>query len=86
MSRRDKKLLLESLNETSAYNQDFSDLKEEYLYQSSNEIIIPEKFKYFIKSEYSGYYYKKALFFYVIRFILMLVQLLLFYLWEIVLS
>ena len=80
MGKRDKKLIIESLEEASAYNKDFSKLESDYLFQSSNGIINLEKFQIFITSEYSGYYYRKAIFSYVIRFILMLVQLLLLYL------
>ena len=48
MKSKDKKLVLESLKETSAYNKDFSDLKVEYLSQSSNKIINLQYFKLFI--------------------------------------
>ena len=48
MKGKDKKLVLESLKETSAYNKDFSDLKVEYLSQSSNKIINLQYFKLFI--------------------------------------
>ena len=80
MGKRDKKLIIESLEEASAYNKDFSKLESDYLFQSSNGIINLAKFQIFITSEYPGYYYRKAIFSYVIRFILMSVQLLLLYL------
>ena len=79
MEDKDKILVLESLEEISVYNKDFADLKKEYYFLSMNGIINLGKFKLFIKHLCPGYY-KMAIFYYAIRFILMMAQLLILYL------
>ena len=79
MESNEKKLVLESLKEISVYNKDFALLLYKYLKQSLNTNINLQKFKHFIRFDYSGYY-KKAVFLYVIRFILTLAQILILYL------
>ena len=79
MENKDKKLVLESLEEISVYNKDFASLKEKYLLLSSDGIISLANLKYFIKYLCPGFY-KKAKFYYAIRLILMMAQLLILYL------
>lgn len=68
-----KTKILESLDEASEYNNDLFKLKVEYLSQS-NEIINLSNFQQFIKSQYSRYYYIKAIFFFIIRCIYIISQ------------
>ena len=75
----DKELVIESLKETSLYNNDFSHLLIEYL-KEKNEIINLKNFKSFIKKKNSGYYRKKAIISFIIRFLLILGQLVILYL------
>lgn len=53
---------LESFNDISIYNKDFSHLRFEFLSLKNLRINI-ENFRKFIKTSHSGYYYKKAKFF-----------------------
>jgi len=73
MSKKEKYNAIESLQIISSYNSDFNKLKYEYLNNSTGNINL-EQFKIFIRNVHSGYYFKKAVFFLIIRFLYIIAQ------------
>lgn len=64
-------LALESLDEISNYNKDFTQLKLEY-FSLKGKIANIFNFGEYVKHSHSGYYYKKALFFFALKVILII--------------
>ena len=73
MNIQEKRKLLESLDNSSAINSDFKDLKSQYLCEATDNVNI-EYFKKFIKRAKSGYYYSKAKILFFIRSLLITPQ------------
>ena len=72
-----KKDLMKGLEHISEYNQDFDHLRAEYLLGSQESNF--DNFQDFLRTENSGYYYKKAGLKYIFKVILVLSQLLILY-------
>ena len=66
-------LVIESLEEISNYNADFSQLKEKYLLEYSQNVHL-QKFKDYISIYKSRIYYIKAIFLFIIRLLLTIAQ------------
>ena len=73
LSKKEKSKVIDSLEIISSYNSDFNELKYKYL-NNSTRIINLEQFKIFIRNVHSGYYFKKAVFFLIIRFLYIIAQ------------
>jgi hypothetical protein len=78
MDEENKKLVKKNLEIISLYNKDFYRLKDEYL--SKNPKVNLLDFKNFINSKYNGYYYKKAIFLFIIKCVFLIVQIFILYL------
>ena len=75
LNEANRRLVIESLEEISIYNADFSQLKQKYLLEFSSKVNL-NNFKIYIIRHIYGYYYKKAIFLFIIRFLLIFAQLL----------
>ena len=62
---------LESFDDICNYNKDFAQLRLEYL-SSSNKFANILRFREYVNHSHSGYYYKKALFFFVLKVLLII--------------
>ena len=68
--------VLESFDDICNYNKDFAQLRIEFLSLRFNNFNILH-FREYVKNSHSGYYYKKALIFFILKFILIIAGLLL---------
>ena len=71
----EKKVLMKGLEYISEYNQDFDHLRAEYII-SSTEALNFSNFQYFLQTEKSGFYIKKATLKFIFKILLVLLQLL----------
>ena len=78
MNEENKELSRKSLEIISLYNKDFDQLKYEYLL--GDPVVNLPDFKDFLTTKYSGFYYKKAIFLFMIRCLFIIAQFLFLYL------
>ena len=77
MDLQEKLKLIESLDEVSALNSDFKDLKTQFLCETTDDVNI-KNFKQYIRKTKSGFYYDKAKNFLFIRSLFIIPQFLFF--------
>jgi hypothetical protein len=77
MNDNDKELILKSLENINLYNKDFSLLCVEYLVKKPNPNY--DEFKEFIYENCNGFYYKKAIILFIIRFLFLIVEFIILY-------
>ena len=73
MTRKEKKKIIKSLEENCMYNKDFEHLRAEYLSDPNSKVNL-DNFKSYLRSIYSGYYYKMAIILYILRYLLIIAQ------------
>jgi hypothetical protein len=78
MDNKDKELVIKSLENISLYSKDFSQLRVEYLLKYNSNVNL-DSFRTFIRTHKDGYYYKKAIFLFIVRCLFILSHFLIIY-------
>ena len=73
MTNKERIIVIKSLEENCMYNKDFEHLRAEYLSDPNSKVNL-DNFKSYLRSIYSGYYYKMSIILYILRYLLIIAQ------------